>query len=100
MSQRQAACKLNVSQRLPDRMWKSRREIGNASPANESSDRKSEKDRYRIGSRGYFETVARESETKRRLRAEELANKNDFVRVCLYRFVFFFYPFRLIDSFG
>lgn len=44
MSQRQTACKLNVSQCLFGRILKNRQEIENASLANESSDRKRKRD--------------------------------------------------------
>jgi len=70
MNQRQAAYKLNTSQCLLGRMLKSRQEIGNASLANERSDRK----RKRIN-------VIR---PLLRLKVKELANKmgkNYFVHI-------------------
>jgi len=95
LNQRQAARKLNVSQNVLGRWLKSRQEIGDATPTNESSDGK----RKRAGIVGKVEetlkqwfTKVREKEVSgtgplSRLKAEELANEmseNDFVHIHLF----------------
>ncbi|XP_050547232.1 tigger transposable element-derived protein 6-like [Daktulosphaira vitifoliae] len=85
MSQRQAACKLNVSQSLLGRMLKSRQKIENASLANVNSNRK----RKRVGKEEEVEDALKQWFTKVRekdarvtgplllQKAEELAKKMD-----------------------
>lgn len=90
MSQRQAACKLNVSQNLLGRMLKSRQEIENASLGNVNSNRK----RKRVGKEEEVEEALKQWFTKvrekdvwvtgplLRQKAEDLAKKmgkDDFV---------------------